>query len=153
MLHLTTVEYIGQMIQEWMDDEWTSLFFRRVCVRKSGNGRWRTHVFGQEYRPPADLRAQVLDHHLASITHTRRCENGIVPQWFGIALERESLSFDVELCRSGACGCESDERQAKLKLASYPRELCCQRSLYIRDFCDIRRFVNRNCERGGRQEG
>ena len=66
-------------------------------VGKSGNGRRRTHVFSQEHRPPADLRAQVLDHHLASIAHTRSCQNGVIIQSFVIALESEPLSFDVEL--------------------------------------------------------
>src|SRR6266702_2927820 len=101
------------MIQERMDDEWAGLV-RRVCQKKSGNGRRRTHVFSQKHRPPADLRPQILDHHFASIAYTCSYQSGIVIQGFGIALEGEPLSFDVELCRSGACGCESDERPAKL---------------------------------------
>jgi hypothetical protein len=88
-------------------------YFSDACVRKSGNGRRRTHVFGQEDRPPADLRAQVLDHHLASIAHPRSCQDGVVLQCFGITLEREPLSFDVKLCRSDAYGCESDERRVR----------------------------------------
>ena len=62
------------------------------------DGRRRTHVFSQEHRPPADLRAQVLDHHFASVVHTYSCKSGVISQWFGIALEGEFLSFDVELC-------------------------------------------------------
>ena len=89
-----------------MDDEWAGLF-RHVCVRRCGKGQRRTtHVFGQEHRSPADLRAQVLEHHFVSAAHTRSCENGVIIQWFGITLERKLLSFDVELCRSGTCGCE-----------------------------------------------
>jgi hypothetical protein len=84
-------------------------YFRRVCVRGSGNGRRTTHVFGQEHRPPADLRTQVLEHHFVSIAHTRSCENGVVIQWFSITLERELLSFDVELCRSAHAGCEESK--------------------------------------------
>ena len=105
------------MIQERMDDEWASLF-RRVCVRRRGKGQRRTtHVFGQEHRPPADLRAKVLEHHFVSAAHARSCENGVIIQWFGITFERELLSFDVELCRSGTC-----ERERLQKLYCWRRQ-------------------------------
>ena len=93
-----------------------------ICVRGCGNGRRRTtHVFNQVHRPPADLRAQVLEHHFVSATHTCSRENGVVIQWFSIALEREFLSFDVELCRSGGFRCvdESNLRRLACTLGNF----------------------------------
>jgi hypothetical protein len=66
VLHRAAVEYSRQIIYNRVNDEWSSLFVSKIqamVVSTVLNTKWRkTHVFGDEYCPPADLRTKVLNH-------------------------------------------------------------------------------------------
>jgi len=80
VLHSAPIEHVRQMIQNWMNDEWAS-------------------VFNQEHGLPTDLRSQVLHHQFASVTNTGGGQDDIVVKCLGFALERELLPFDIELLK------------------------------------------------------
>lgn len=107
MLDVASVEYLGVVIQQWMDDEWASLRSSIVNTIKvptcpsytESNKQRNTHIFNQENCPPTDLRSQVLHYDLRALYHIRILQHRVVVQrlFGGIILQGEFLTANVEL--------------------------------------------------------
>ena len=92
MLNRTTVDYLWQMIEEGVEDQW-------ACLRNLSYGNkyiWRsTHVFNQEYRPPAGLWTKILHRELSAIHDASAGQRSLIDQRLCVIFQRKLLPLDV----------------------------------------------------------